>query len=140
MKRLSLKGTMVIALLGMWTVCASAVHANSVSLNIQNATSDTLVLVSSSAYGGFPAFVSPGQTVPASFNFGGTSSAVTATYRRAGVGTTCTFSASHVVQVSGPRFNKSAVSTGATSATCLAFQSPTWRIPYNYTATFAFYY
>lgn len=133
--------TALIWLLCGWSVmAASLVHANSVTVNVQNATPEVLLLVSSYPPGHFPMSIAPGQTAPVSVDIGGTSSEVTATYRRARGGTACRFSASHVVHVSGPRFNKSAVSTGTTSATCLTFQSPTWRIPYNYTATFAFYH
>ena len=133
--------TALIWLLCGWSVmAASLVHANSVTVNVQNATPEVLLLVSSYPPGHFPMSIAPGQTAPVSFDIGGTSSEVTSTYRRARAGTACRCSASHVVHVSGPRFNKSAVSTGTTSATCLTFQSPTWRIPYNYTATFAFYH
>lgn len=140
MRNLSLKNTLLFTIFGWCAFCTNVVQANSVSLNVQNSTPEVLQLVSSSPSGIFPATVGPGQSLPVSFDFGGTSSEMSATYRRAGAGTTCRFSVSHVVYVSGPRFNKSATSIGETSATCLTFQSPTWRVPYNYTATFAFYY
>ena len=140
MRNQRLKKTLLFTLFNGCVLSTSVVQANSVSLNVQNSTPEVLQLVSSSPSGVFPATVGPGQSLPVSYDFGGTSSEMGATYKRVGTGTTCRFSASHAVYVSGPRFAKNAVSTGATSATCLTFQSPTWRIPYNYTATFAFYY
>lgn len=119
---------------------AHVAHANSVNLTLQNSTPDVLRLLSSSHNSQFPTTLGPGQILPISFTFGGTSSEVSATYRRVGAGTTCRFSASHVVHISGPRFFKNATSIGENSATCLTFQSPKWKIPYSYTATFAFYY
>lgn len=135
----TLKNTALSIAFSCWLLTPVA-QANSVTLTLQNSTPDVLRLLSSSHNSQFPATLGPGQTLPISFEFGGTSSEVSATYRRVGVGTTCKFSASHVVHVSGPRFYKSATSIGENSATCLTFQSPKWKIPYSYTATFAFYY
>lgn len=125
-------------------LCASAffsstAQANSVSLEIRNLTSTNIELVSGSPTG-LPTIIAPNDAQIVSLSFAGNRSDIEATYRNVTNGTTCRFTASHIVQTSGPYFNKTATPIGTPQASCLAFQSPTWSAPYNYSATFSFYF
>ena len=91
MRNQRLKKTLLFTLFNGCVLSTSVVQANSVSLNVQNSTPEVLQLVSSSPSGVFPATVGPGQSLPVSYDFGGTSSEMSATYKRVGTGTTSRF-------------------------------------------------
>ncbi len=136
MVSLNVKKAMRLIILSGAACLAGFAQANTVNLTISNSTSEPLTLVSGSPYGSLPATIPANSSQSVTLTFSGTRSDIEATYRRVGTGTTCTFKASHVVQTSGPVFNKSATPEGTPTATCSATQSPRYTSPYNYSATF----
>ena len=128
------------ALLLSSVAVASGANANVVDITINNATSETLQLVSSYPSGSFPITIAPGEKPVVNLLMPGNRTDIEATYTRVGTGTTCKFTASHIEQITGPYFNKSATPIGTPEAFCSASQTPTWSPPYNYKASFGYYY
>lgn len=120
-------------------VFSNAAQANVVDIVINNVTDVDLILVSESTYDKFPTTIPAKRKESVTLYMGGTRSDIEVVYKRSDSGAACRFTTSHIEQVSGPYFDKSATSIGTPMATCSAYQTPTWRPPYNYKAEFAFY-
>jgi len=139
MKRIKNCNIFAVALFGASAVLATTAQANVVQLEVQNASGSTLQLVSGTP-SGLPRTIAANSSQTVTLYFGGTRSDIEATYRNVTNGTTCRFTASHIEQTSGPSFSKSATPVGTPQSTCYAYQTPSYRSPYNYSARFSFYY
>lgn len=118
-----------------FTMFAMSANATTVNVRIQNLSTSTLTLVSSNV-SGLPSSLPAGydQTFP--FLLSTSSSSVAVVYSNGGP-KKCSFAGSHIVQVSGPVFNKSATSTGTTYALCGVTQTvKKWVSPYDYDLRF----
>lgn len=118
-----------------FSMFAMSANATTVNVRIQNLSTSTLTLVSSNV-SGLPSSIPAGYDQIFPLLLSSSSSSVTVDYSNGG-SKKCSFAGSHVVQSSGPVFNKSATSTGATYALCGVTQSvKKWVSPYDYDLRF----
>lgn len=126
--------SLALASLLLASAGATLANAGTIVVTVQNLTSSPIQLVSSS-HSGFPATLGAGASQPVTIVEGTSRSDVAAVYTTGAK--TCSFTGSHILQSSGPYFDKSATSTGSSSATCFATQSGIqWSSPYGYNLRF----
>ncbi|GFM68302.1 hypothetical protein Q1J52_10325 [Pseudomonas lijiangensis] len=102
-----------------------------IEVTMQNNTPKTLKLVSST--GGFPATLTPYQTVTFIAPSGFSSSDVQADYTSGQVTGGCKFQAGHKEYSTGPQYTSSATGYGqVSSGFCYEYVTKKWSAPYNY--------
>lgn len=124
----------VLSLVVSFGVAATA-NATEITVRVQNLSTATMVL-SSSSVSGFPSSLAPGGDVTFTTYTPNSSSNIQAVYTKGS--SACDFKGSHVANGSGgATFNHSATSVGAIYAYCGSTQTVVnWGAPFNYRLRF----